>query len=44
MAFPSANDNLGRDPRYPPGWWIWPGLFGGLFLWAAIYLLLDRLI
>lgn len=34
----------GRDVRYPPGWWVWPLLFIGLFLWAGGFLLIDGLI
>jgi hypothetical protein len=24
----------------PPGWWIFPGIFFGFFLWAGIFALL----
>jgi len=28
--------DLGRDPRYLPGWWILPGAIIGLVAWGAI--------
>jgi hypothetical protein len=33
-----------RSDRYPPGWWMWPFIFLGAFLWAMLYLLVDALI
>jgi hypothetical protein len=26
----------GRDERYPPGWWIVPGVFIGALAWSLI--------
>jgi hypothetical protein len=33
-----------RHRRFPPGWWVFPALFAGLFIWSAIYLAIDWLI
>jgi hypothetical protein len=30
----------GRDPRFPPGWWIVPGAIVGLLLWIGLFLVL----
>jgi hypothetical protein len=30
----------GRHREMPPGWWIFPGIFFGFFLWAGIFVLL----
>ena len=28
---------IGRDPRFPPGWWILPGLALSSLCWAVIF-------
>jgi hypothetical protein len=30
-----------REDRLPPGWWIVPGIFVGLFFWAAMFLVFS---
>lgn len=35
--------HAGRDPRFPPGWWIVPGMVLGLAAWVALIAIAARL-
>jgi hypothetical protein len=36
---PGPHWDNSRSARYPPGWWIWPAVIIGAFMWAAIIVL-----
>jgi hypothetical protein len=29
-----------RDPKFPPGWWIGPGILASALFWAIVFYVL----